>query len=163
MTKADRTILLQRKHMEWIAVGAFAEVEPLVAAVTELTSFGLSLTDLCLAGAPQSMRRVAAAPEVRSIDRLTALLQSAAEMKLPGSELAILAVPTCVGNASSVVSAETAQRLRGPITDGCILLGVPTANAGDAAQVGRILLRHSSQHVHVLQCPPQATEGSRDE
>jgi hypothetical protein len=153
MTKADQTILLQRKRIEWIAVGVFAEAEPLVAAVTELTSAGVSLADLCLAGTPASMRSVAAAPEVRSLDRLTALLQSAAEMKLPGSELTILAVPTCVGNPSSVVSAETAERLRRPIADGCILLGVPAASAGEAARVGRILLRHSSHHVHVLQCP----------
>lgn len=153
MTKAGQTILLQRKHVEWIAVGVFAEVEPLVAAVTELTSAGVSLADLCLAGMPASMRRVAAAPGVRSLDRLTALLQSAAEMNLPGSELTILAVPTCVGNPSSVVSAETAERLRGPIADGCILLGAPAASGSEAARVGRILLRHSSHHVHVLQCP----------
>jgi hypothetical protein len=138
--------------MEWIAVGAFAEAEPLVAAVTELTSAGVSLADVCLAGTPQSMRRVAEAPEVRSLDRLSALMQSAAEITLPGSELTILAVPTCVGNPSSVVSSETAKRLHEPIVDGCILLAASAASAGVAARVGRILLRHSSHHVHVLQC-----------
>jgi hypothetical protein len=153
MTKADQTSLLQRKHVEWIAVGAFAEVGPLVAALTELTSAGISLADLCLAGMPASMRRVAAASEVRSLDRLAALLQSAAEMKLPGSELALLAAPTCIGAASSVLSAEAAERLRAPIMDGCILLGVPAASASDATRIGRVLIRHSSHRVHIFQCP----------
>jgi hypothetical protein len=65
MTKAGQTIFQQRKHMEWIALGAFGEVKPLVAAVTELTSASESLADLCLAGARESVRRVAAAQHRR--------------------------------------------------------------------------------------------------
>jgi hypothetical protein len=151
--------LLQHKHMEWITIGAFAEAEPLVAAVTELTSAGVSWADLCLAGAPVSVERVASAPEVGSRDLLRALLKSAVEARWPGSEVvAVLAAPSCLGNPGSFVSAEMAERLRGPIMDGCILLGVPSANATDAARIGRILLRHSSRHVHVLQCRSTAPE-----
>ena len=58
MTKAGQTILQQRKHMQWIAIGVFAEVDPLVAAVTELTSAGVALADLCLAGAHASMQQL---------------------------------------------------------------------------------------------------------
>jgi|SoiMethySBSTD1v2_1073268.scaffolds.fasta_scaffold4757683_1 hypothetical protein len=57
--KAGQTILQQRKHIEWIAIGVFAEVAPLVAAVRELASAGVSLADACLAGTPASMRRIA--------------------------------------------------------------------------------------------------------
>jgi hypothetical protein len=151
--------LLQHKHMEWISIGAFAKAEPLVVAVTELTSAGVSWADLCLAGAPSSIERVAAAPEVESLDPLRALLKSVVKARWPGPEIvAVLAVPGCVGNRCSFVSAEMAERLRGPIIDGCILLGVPSANATDAASIGRILLRHSSRHVHVLQCRSTAPE-----
>jgi hypothetical protein len=155
MTKANQTILQQRKHMAWIAVGAFAEADPLVAAATELTSVGAALADLCLAGAHASMQRVAAAPEIRRVDGLAALLNSAVEVTMPGFERAILAVPSCIGNPSSLLTPAMAERLRRPIVEGCILLGVSAASATEAAQAGRVLLRHSSRHVHVLQCPPQ--------
>lgn len=151
--------LLQHKHMEWITIGALARAEPLVAAVTELTSTGVPWADLCLAGAPSSIERVAAAPEVASLDPLRALLKSVVEARWRGSEaVAVLAVPSCIGNPSSLVSAEMADRLRGPIMDGCILLGVPSANATEAARIGRILLCHSSRHVHVLQCRSMTPE-----
>jgi hypothetical protein len=159
MTKAGQTILLQRKHTEWIAIGMFPEVAPLVAAATELASVEVSVADLCLAAAPASMLRLAAAPEVRSFGRLAALLHSAVEMRLPGSEGAILAVPSCVGNPGSLLSPAMAEKLRAPIADGCIVLGAPAASAAGAAQVARILLRHSSRHVHVLQCPLEASKG----
>jgi hypothetical protein len=159
MTKAGQTILQQRKHVQWIAIGAFAEVDPLIAAVTELTSCGVTLPDLCLAGAPASMQRLAAVPEVRRVDRLAALLNSAVEARLPGSEDAILAAPSCVGNPGSFLSPGMAERLRGPIVDGCILLGASAASAADAARAGRVLLRHSSRHVHVFQCPLEAFKG----
>jgi hypothetical protein len=155
MTKAGQTILQQRKHAQWIAIGVFAGVDPLIAAVTELTRAGVTLADLCLAGAPASMQRLAAAPQVRRVGRLAALLSSAVEMKLPGFEGAILAASSCTGNPSSLLSPAMAERLRGPIVDACILLGAPAASAADAAGVARVLLRHSSRHVHVLQCQPQ--------
>lgn len=155
MTKAVQIILQQRKHMQWIAIGVFAEVDPLVSAATELTSAGAALADLCLAGAHASMQRIASAPEVRRVDGLAALLNSAVEVALPGSEGAILAVPSCIGAPSSLLSPMMAERLRRPIAEGCILLGVSAAGATEAACIGRVLLRHSSRHVHVLQCPPQ--------
>jgi hypothetical protein len=155
MTKAAQTLLQQRKHMQWIAIGVFAEVDPLVAAATELTSAGAALADLCLAAAHASMQRLAAAPEVRRVDGLAALLNSTVEVTLPGSERAILAAPTCIGNPGSLLSPAMAERLRRPIAEGCILLGVSAAGAAEAARVGRVLLRHSSHHVHVLQRPPQ--------
>jgi hypothetical protein len=154
MTKANQTNLQQRKHMQWIAVGAFAEVDPLVAAATELTSVGAALADLCLAGAHASMQRVAATPEVWRVDGLAALLNSAVEVTLPGLERAILSVPGCIGNPSSLLTPAMAERLRRPIVEGCILLGVSAASATEAARIGRVLLRHSSHHVHVLQRPP---------
>jgi hypothetical protein len=153
MTKAGPTILAQRKHMEWISIGVFAEVAPLVAAVRELASAGVSLADLCLAGVPASLQRLAAAPEVRRFGRLAALAHSAVEIRLPGSNAAILAAPSCVGNPGSFLSTGMTEKLRGPINDGCVLLGVPAASAAEAARVARVLLRHSSHHVHVLQCP----------
>jgi hypothetical protein len=160
MTKAGHTILQQRKHMQWIAIGVLAEVDPVVAAVTELTSVGAALADLCLAGAHASMQRVAAAPEIRRVDGLAALLNSAVEVTLPGFECAIVAVPSCIGNPSSLLSPAMAERLRRPIVEGCILLGVSAAGAAEAARIGRVLLRHSSRHVHVLQCPPQSGPSS---
>jgi hypothetical protein len=153
MTKAGRTILQQRKHIEWVAIGVFAEVAPLVAAVRELTSAGVSLADLCLAGAPATMQRVGAAPEVRRFGRMAALVHNAVEMRLPGSEAAILAAPSCIGNPGSFLSTEMVEKLRGPIIDGCILLGAPAASAAGTGRVARVLLRHSSRHVHVLQRP----------
>jgi hypothetical protein len=155
MTKAGQTILQQRKHMQWIAIGVLAEVDPVVAAVTELASVGAALSDLCLAGAHASMQRVAAAPEVRRVDGLAALLNSAVEVTLPGFERAILSVPSCIGNPSSLLTPAMAEKLRRPIVEGCILLGVSATSAAEAARVARVLLRHSSRHVHVLQCPPQ--------
>jgi hypothetical protein len=145
--------------MEWIAIGVFPEAAPLVAAVTELTSASVSLAELCLAGAPASMQRLAAAPEVRRVDRLAALLDSAVEVRLPGAESAILAAPSCIGNPRSLVSPAMAERLRGSMVDECILLGACAASAADAAQVARVLLRHSSRHVHVLQCTPGTLRG----
>lgn len=155
MTKAAQTLLQRRKHMQWIAIGVFAEVDSLIAAATQLTSAGAALADLCLAGAHASVQRLATAPEVRRVDGLAALLKSAVEVTLPGFERAILATPTCIGNPDSLLSPVMAERLRTPIAEGCILLGVSAAGAIEAARIGRILLRHSSHHVHVLQGPPQ--------
>jgi hypothetical protein len=160
MTKAGQTILLQRKHMQWIAIGVFTDVAPLVAAGTELTSAGLTLADLCLAAAPASIQRLAAAPEVRSVDCLAALVNSVVEVRLPGSEAAIAAAPSCFGNPGSLFSSALAEGLRGPIIDGCILLGAIVAGAADASRVGRILLGHSSRRVHLLQCPCSAREAT---
>jgi hypothetical protein len=147
-----------RKHTEWIAIGVFAEVAPFVTAVRELTSAGVSLADLCLAGAPEGMRRLAAAQEVRRLDRLAALLRSAVEMRLSGWEEAILAAPTCVGNPILALSPTIADRLRGSIIDGCVLVGVHAATSVDAARAARVLLRYSSRHVHVLRIPPEASK-----
>jgi hypothetical protein len=112
MTKAGQTVL-QRKPMEWIAVGAFADAAPLAAAATELISVGVPPSDLCLAGLPVSMQRVATAAEVCSVDRLAHLLKGAVEVRLAGSEDAILAVPSCLGNPSSFFSPAIADRLEG--------------------------------------------------
>jgi hypothetical protein len=144
--------------VQWIAIGVFAEAQPLVAAVTDLISVGVSLADLCLAGVSASMQRLAATAEVQRLDRLGVLLQNAVEVRLPGSDGAILAAPSCVGSPSSLLSSAMAERLRGPIIDGCILLGVSAASATDAARAGRVLLRYSSRHVHVLQCPPETLQ-----
>jgi hypothetical protein len=160
MTK-DQPIF--RKHTEWIAIGVFAEALPLVTAVRELTSAGVSLTDLCLAGPAEGMRRLAAAREVRRLDRLAALLRSAVEMRLPGSGEELLAAPTCVGNPILTVSPAIADRLRGSIIDGCILVGVHAATAVDATRAARVLLRYSSRHVHVLRLPPEAHQRGRRE
>jgi hypothetical protein len=148
-------ILLQRKHMEWIAIGVFAEVGPLIAAITELVSLRVPWADLCLAGAPASMGRLAAAPHVRDIDGLTALLHGLVEATLPTFEPTVLAVAGCPGNVGSLVSADMAERLRGPIINGCILLGASAAGGPEAARIARALLRHSSHYVHVFQGPPK--------
>jgi hypothetical protein len=145
--------LQQRQHIEWIAIGVFAELAPLVAAVRELASAGVSLADACLAGAPASMRRIAAAPEVRRFGRLAAFVHGAVEIRLPGSDVAIVAAASCIGNPGSFLSTEMVEKLRGPIVDGCILLGAPAASAAGVGRVARVLLRHSSRHVHVLQRP----------
>jgi hypothetical protein len=50
------------------------------------------------------------------------------------------------------------QRLCMHITDGCVLLGATALSAGDAARNCRILLRYSSQHVHMIQLPRVASE-----
>lgn len=143
--------------MEWIAVGTFADAAPLAAAATELILVGVPPSDLCLAGLPVSMQRVATAAEVRSVDRVAHLLKGAVEVRLAGSEDAILAVPSCLGNPSSFFSPAIADRLRGPISEGCILLGARAPSAADAATAARVLLRHSLHHVHMLQCPPRAS------
>jgi hypothetical protein len=155
MTKGQSIPL---EHMGWIAIGAFAEAEPLVAAIGRLESHGVPLPDLCLVATPSSMARVAAAPELEGHEQLAALIHSAVELEASGSGGQIVASRSCVGTASSLLTTELADRLHGLIVDGLVLLGVPAASAGDAARAGQILLRNSSRHVHVLQCPPKASE-----
>lgn len=157
MTKAGQTSLLQRRD-GWIAIGVFAEGTSVIAALKELTSIGVSLPDLCLAGMPTSMHRLASVPDGQHPDSLRALLRSAAETRLPGCDVAILASPTCSGSANALLSAAMAgDKLRGHIGDGCIVLGVSTSRT-EAAEVGRILLRYSSHHVHMLQGPLAPSE-----
>jgi hypothetical protein len=155
MAGTGQIILLQRKHMEWVAIGVFAEVGSLIAAMAELISLRVPWSDLCLAGAPASMRRLATAPDVRNIDGLTALLHGLVEATLPAFDPTILAVTGCAGNVGLLVPADMAERLRGPIIDGCILLGASAAGGSEAASIGRALLRHSSHYVHVFQGPPR--------
>lgn len=142
--------IMPAKPPQWIAIGAFAEATPLVAAVTDLASVGVPLAGPCVMGTLTSMKRAAAAPEVRSYPPLAALMRRVVEVRLPGSEATILAAPS---NPVSLLSPVIADGLRAPILDGHILLAVPAATAGDAARVGRILLRYSSRHVHVHRCP----------
>jgi hypothetical protein len=156
MTSAGQEILQLPQQTAWIAFGVFASGPSLAAAVTELISGGVPAAAICLAATPATIERVAAVPKVRNLGPLRALLDSAAEAKLPSCHVPIFVAPACTGK--SFLSPDMAQRLCTHIADGCILLGATAESAGDAARTCRILLRYSSQHVHMIQSSRVASE-----
>ena len=149
MSKADVSISRQSTGMQWIAAGVIAERASLASAVQQIMAAGASLADLCLVATPQAAHRLATAPDGQDVDVLRALLRVAVETTLPGYDFAILASASCVANP--VLLLEILNKAHAHIVDGAIMLGVSVKSPSDLARVGRILLRHSSHRVHMLE------------
>jgi hypothetical protein len=162
VTKADPTPSRHGGDRQWLAIAVFAERTSLLSALKQLMVAGPP-PNHCLAATAASIRNVTAPSSGEDYGPLHALLRDLVEMTLPGCDLAILASPGCARDGDPLLPREILDQRRAELTAGALMLGVSVRSAADLARVGRILLSHSSQQVHLLECsgPPPAQMPTR--
>lgn len=133
-------------------MGLFAEPSSLLAALKALVAIGIDLPNICLAGMAASIHGLTEHLNGSDPGPLRALLRGMIETRLPGDDLPILASSSCVAEADPVLSLEKQGKVRAQIVNGAIMLAVSARNIADLIEVGRVLLRHSSHHVHTFEC-----------
>lgn len=142
------------EHIERIAIGDFSDPARLRQAINELVDGAVPRSQLC-AAFDQKRTRLEAWEEPQSDSPAGELLEDVELVCVPegGEQIVATTGHFLTLDFKRGMPREMIEQMRGHLRSGAVLLLVKALSQAQLAQAARILLRHSSHHVHSLELP----------